>query len=73
MISTTVLEKFNSSPGTMSIDELEQVGVFLKAFKEYYSRYTEATHRQDYEGVCYNGIQADIDKNCWYLNFKGNN
>lgn len=73
MISITTLQKFKSSPGTMSLNELEEVRVFLKMFKEYYSCYTKADFRQDYEGVCYNGIQADVDKVSWYLNFKGAN
>ena len=71
MISITTLQNFNSSPGTMSSGELEEVKVFLKTFKEYYSRYTEADGRADYTGVCYNEIQRHLDRAYGYLNFKG--
>lgn len=73
MISITTLQKFKSSPGTMSNDELEDVRVFLKVFKEYHSHYTKAERLPDWDGVCRNEIQAALEKVCWYITFKGDN
>lgn len=73
MISITTLQKFKSSPGTMSNNELKEVKAFLKKFKEYHSRYTEAGCIADDTGVCYNEIQRHLDRAYGYLNFKGAN
>ena len=68
MIDKEILEKFFDRPGLCSLNELEEVRVFLERFKLYRDRYIDAV------GYLPQGLtlEGNLDQVNWYIDFQKN-